>query len=121
MIITLDNTDVEAALIAYVRNMGIDTFNCDFEIQTTKGRKTSDLIANINIVKREAVPSQAENTIEEELEAVVQVVQKEVGARDEVETTRPLFNRPDPLIMGDEVPDEDDVEEGRSTGLNFLS
>jgi len=118
MIITLDNTDVEAALIAYVRNMGIDTFNCDFEIQTTKGRKTSDLIANINIVKRAAVPSQVEDNFDEKMKAVAQ---KEVGARDEVEPTQPLFTRPDTLVMDDVASDEDDVEEGRSTGLNFLS
>ena len=116
MRITLNNTDIESALIDYVQTMGINTFNCDFDIQTIKGRKTGDLVAEIDIIQRKSNP-----TIGGDALVPSDATPKDVGARDEVETTQPLFNRPDTLVMDDVVSDEDDVEEGRSTGLNFLS
>jgi len=112
MRITLNNTDIEAALIDYVQTMGINTVNCDFDIQTIKGRKTGDLVAEIDIIQRQSNAVPSDDT------------PKEVGAKDEIETTtRPLFSPPDTMVMDDVMSEEDekDIEEGRSTGLTFLS
>jgi len=116
MRITLNNTDIEAALIDYVQTMGINTVNCDFDIQTIKGRKTGDLVAEIDIIQRQLNAVPYDDTVKYE-------TPKEVGARDEVETTQPLFTRPDTMVMDDVMSEEDekDIEEGRSTGLTFLS
>jgi len=90
MTITLNQAAIEAALIAYVAEMGVAIAGKETEVSMTAGRKDNGYSADVTIISETSPKVKSVSKYQPELTPLVEeVVEEEVIIEDTMETSDP--------------------------------